>query len=397
MHDLYSWRPADSRPPHAILQTRDVFLDPWWRCDIAHDRLICFYEEANRPRRLVAIDLDSGVVETLYDPNPQWRDFDLSSEPRIVPIRLPSGPSGYSYLLLPPDHEPGQRLPLVIVTYDCDGFLRGGTGDEYPMFPFAAQGFAVLCHNIFLRDWEGAARAGGRLLPPEFAPNDGDAFRKRIQDGLDIAVAELDRSGVIDPKRIAITGLSAGAQTVEYALFNMRLTAAIASSTRMVTSIPYEAYPQGRESFRRAGFDSSASARWNTRAISRNADKIRAPLLINSSDAEFESEPYIALENAGRAVEMYIFPGEHHMKFEPAHRLAVYKRNIDWMNFWLRGVESGLTGDPQQYIRWRAMREQQCRLFGPNGTERKSRPRGRENLTDDELVPWYCRPGALKP
>src|SRR3546814_20404155 len=28
--------------------------------------------------------------------------------------------------------------------YHSDGFLRGGTGDEYPIFPLAARGFAVL-------------------------------------------------------------------------------------------------------------------------------------------------------------------------------------------------------------------------------------------------------------
>lgn len=39
----------------------------------------------------------------------------------------------------------------------------------------------------------------------------------------------------------------------------------------------------------------------------------------------------------------------------------------------------------------------QCRLFGPEGTQRSVRPRGGEHLTDEELTPWYCRPGSLGP
>ena len=54
------------------------------------------------------------------------------------------------------------------------------------------------------------------------------------------------------------------------------------------------------------------------------------------------------------------------------------------MNFWLRGVESDLSKNPDQYVRWRAMRENQCKLFGPSGTERKA----------GEHPPWYCGPGS---
>ena len=68
----------------------------------------------------------------------------------------------------------------------------------------------------------------------------------------------------------------------------------------------------------------------------------------------------MALANAGKPVEMYRFPDEYHVKWQPAHRYAVYNRNIDWFNFWLRDVESGLTGDPEQYPRWRELRKRRA-------------------------------------
>jgi len=40
---------------------------------------------------------------------------------------------------------------------------------------------------------------------------------------------------------------------------------------------------------------------------------------------------------------------------EPAHRLAVYERNIDWFAFWLLGEEDGSAEKAQQFQRWRSM------------------------------------------
>jgi hypothetical protein len=98
---------------------------------------------------------------------------------------------------------------------------------------------------------------------------------------------------------------------------------------------------------------------------------VYAPLLLNVADHEMidAMHPYTALEQAGRAVEMYVFPSEHHIKSAPAHRLAIYQRNIDWMNFWLRGVEDPDSAKAAQYQHWRALRDKQCKLFtGPDAS-----------------------------
>src|SRR5262249_28192247 len=144
-------------------------------CDTAHDHLICLYEELNHPRRLVSISLENGAIETLYDPNPNWSRFDLGAPPQVIPVRLASGPEMHSYLVLPPGYHRGLRLPLVIVTYVCQGFLRGGDGDEYPIYPLAAHDFAVLCFNSVLHDWAAEARRTD-AMPSEADPQAPDAF-----------------------------------------------------------------------------------------------------------------------------------------------------------------------------------------------------------------------------
>ena len=59
---------------------------------------------------------------------------------------------------------------------------------------------------------------------------------------------------------------------------------------------------------------------------------------------------------AGQPVDMYVYPNESHLKWQPQHRLSVYRRNIQWFDFWLRGIEDTDPVNPQQYEHWRSMR-----------------------------------------
>lgn len=64
------------------------------------------------------------------------------------------------------------------------------------------------------------------------------------------------------------------------------------------------------------------------------------PLLMQQSDDELRGavSSYTALEQAGKPVALYVFPNEHHVKWQPAHRLAAYERNLRWFDFWLLGI-----------------------------------------------------------
>jgi hypothetical protein len=77
-----------------------------------------------------------------------------------------------------------------------------------------------------------------------------------------------------------------------------------------------------------------------------------------SDDEYIQSlETFTALREHGKSVELYVFPGEHHIKWQPVHRAAIYARNLDWFSFWLQGREDPDPAKAEQFRRWRAMRD----------------------------------------
>ena len=112
--------------------------------EIARDgSFIAFGEWVDRKNaRLVAIDLRDGRQRVLLDPNPSIRNLRLGKVQRLE-WSTDKGLPVYGDLVLPPDYA-GGRLPVIVTQYWSRGFLRGGTGNDYPIQLFAQAGFAVL-------------------------------------------------------------------------------------------------------------------------------------------------------------------------------------------------------------------------------------------------------------
>ena len=101
------------------------------------------------------------------------------------------------------------------------------------------------------------------------------------------------------------------------------------------------------------------TAFWKPMALSLNADRIDTPILMQLADSEYllALEAFTALREKNKAVEMYVSPGEFHTRTQPLHRLAEYRRDIDWFGFWLQGHEDPDPAKRAQYVRWRALRD----------------------------------------
>ena len=89
------------------------------------------------------------------------------------------------------------------------------------------------------------------------------------------------------------------------------------------------------------GAMSDADPFWGRISIAKNTATVRTPMLLQLADTEYLGAltAFTALRQAKAPVDMYVFPQETHIKWQPAHRLAIYRRSLAWFGFWLRDEE----------------------------------------------------------
>lgn len=359
MTSLYRWRP-DTDEVTVVRKTEEELIS---NCHRLPARLICIRVGWTSPATIASVDLTSGEATTLVDPNPEFAKIGFTRvESRAWKDAY--GNTAVGHLVYPRDYRAGARYPLIITTYVSGGFLKGAAGDEQPIHVYAQNGFFVLSFNV-PEDEENDAKTADPVQASvrSFAY---PLFKQGPSKALDTLLDELDRRGMIDPRRVGITGFSYGANIVDTALVFSRRYAAASTAWSPVSPAMSSFYTSGQRKVGELLYGGDAYGaglkKWRETAIAFNAEKINVPYLIQAADREYfvSLQNFMALANAGKPVEMYRFPDEYHVKWQPAHRYAIYNRNVDWFNFWLRDVESGLTGDPEQYPRWRELRKQRA-------------------------------------
>jgi len=355
---LYRWRPG-AHVARRVFATEDALSG----CIRGRSTIFCIRENAVTPRRLVAVDLRDGRSRLMFEPNPEFRSIRLGKVERLRVLN-DRGLPAWGDLVVPPGYDGKIRLPLIVVNYFSRGFLRGGVGDEYPIYLFAAHGFAVLSFQRpphvatampNVRTWDDVNKAGRA----DWAER--SSILSAILKAVDLAVAR----GIADPAKVGITGLSDGATTVEYALLNSRSFAAAVTSTccEEPTSIMAYGGPAWHDYARRVnGYPpliDDDRAFWKPLSLGVSARELNVPLLMQLADREYLSalETFTALREAGKPVELFVYPDEYHNKWQPAHRLTLYRRNLDWFDFWLNGREDPASAKREQYVRWERLRD----------------------------------------
>lgn len=354
---LYEWRPG-SRAVRQIHRTEDLIED----CNVNGAVAYCMRESPTRPRHVIAIDLDSGRVRVMADPNGA---FVTKSYPRVrkIVIHDSEGNPGVAQIIHPYDYRPGKLYPLVVTQYMEYGFVRGQVGNEYPAFPLAAEGFMVLSVTL---PWDWERQHHLSLIDYEISRASGLRDWRRRFSALQSAVDRLIADGLVDERRVAITGLSAGAENVHFALQRTnRFAAAIASSAMQdLTFLALISEGPRRERLMKMwGSDQVVAPEGNPiRELSWafKPERLTTPLLINVGqyEAMIGFEGIQALKHAGRPVEVRVFPDERHIKYHPRSYAGVFENNILWLKFWLMDIEDPRPQYAQQYARWRKLRAQ---------------------------------------
>ncbi len=348
---LLSWKIGEAKPKQ-VLVTNDVLVG----CQLVRSELICAREGTAQPRRLVAIDPQNGRERVVHDPNPGFRNIALGKVQRFQ-FRNTFGAESWADLVLPPLHKKGQRHPLVVVQYFSQGFLRGGTGDEFPIQLLAAKGFAVLSFNR--PDLEPTLETEDALMA---ALQKDWIDRRSVQSSLETAVDLALATGAVDTDRMGISGFSDGSATTQWALINSRLfkAAALGSCCEGPYGFPLAAGPYFTRWKRKAGqrfFEPGTEEQWRPMSLVVNADRVDTPILVQTGDSEYEIGLDVAevYRNRGKAFELYVLEGEPHVKYQPAHRKAIYERSTQWFQFWLKREMNCDPAQSAQYERWKAM------------------------------------------
>ncbi|HTM81899.1 Atxe2 family lasso peptide isopeptidase [Asticcacaulis sp.] len=360
---LYEWKPG-AGAPRQILTTDDVLIG----CQVVGATLICGREGALQPRRIVAIDLASGRERVMFDPNPEFRTLQLGMAQRLY-WKNEFGLETHGDLVLPTAYRPGDKVPLIVVQYLSRGFLRGGTGNEFPIRAFASRGYAVL-------SFQSPASIGLAKGVKTYAEvNRRDridwADRKSIISSLHTGVQMLIDQGIVDPARIGLTGLSDGSSTAQFELVNGKMFAAMAVGTCCDEPVIVNTLdgPVIGAFFHKMGYPTLTEpddAFWRPVSLRMNAHKIETPLLMQLPDREYLGalEAYTALKELHKPVEMFVFPDEYHIKWQPEHQLASFNRTLDWFDFWLRAKEDPAPEKAEQYTRWETMRAERDKRLG---------------------------------
>jgi dipeptidyl aminopeptidase/acylaminoacyl peptidase len=321
--------------------------DPETPCALGPAYVACVAAGPTSPPRLMLLDLAKAEARTAHDPN---SDLRLRAWPRHERLTW-QGSGGQLFtgiMFLPP---PGAApAPLFINYYLCDGFVRGGVGDEWPFAALAAAGIVSVCVN--------ATRAA--------AGDDNVGRYRAAEEGVRTLIDLLAGRGLIDGGRVGMGGLSFGSEvTMWIAMHTGLIAAASVASPQFEPANYWFNNVRGRDHrdilrrFWGLGAPDETPDQWRLLSPALNVERIRAPILFQlpEQEARYAVEFYARLSNSPTPTEMYVFPDERHVKTQPRHRLAVYRRNLDWFRFWLQGHVDSDPAKADQYRRWRALEE----------------------------------------
>ena len=279
---------------------------------------------------LCRFDLGSGSIEVLTDLNPQLRERTLA-RPELFEWQTTEDPKAEGFLLRPLAYQPGKRYPLVI--YLDDGTLRR-TGTPFifdgvnQLSGFAAQ---VLASEGFVVLYTREPRWNGRMGTTAEGP--------LMQEHIEKAVAALDEAGLIDPRRIGISGWSRAGYYTHYLAIHAKIKFAAAITI------------------------DGGNVEYNERMrpfTDGELSRITTPLLFQPHGAGALLNPaFMAgrLAAMGKATEILWFKTASHSTTRPQHRFRSLDTHLDWWKFWLKDEESTDPAKAGQMRQWRRLRE----------------------------------------
>ena len=311
------------------------------------------------PPDLVLLKIGTQKRILLTDFNPQFRHIALGQMEKIEWVNR-YGSHCKGRLIKPTGYSAGTRYPLIIMAsdFDEDYFIS----DSLYTTAFAPQSLANAGFLVLMSKY-----TVGDKIPREQFPGDmGMAYdwMSMVESAVDL----LMQQGLADRNNVGIVGFSRTSWLTDFTLTHSdyKFTAASSADGGLYTYGGYYFFNDLRgmrsDDTQLGGPPYGKTlTNWLQYTAPFNADKVRAPVLLEwTGPLEPVFEFFGALARQEKPVELYHYPKGGHPLDTPFERLASLHRNVDWFRFWMQGYEGKAPDyDPDQYVRWRKLREQQ--------------------------------------
>ena len=247
-----------------------------------------------------------------------------------------------SRLLLPPDHDPAHKYPLVV---DIHGGPHGSFYDAFNPVQqvLATAGYAVLCVNP-----RGSSTYGSDFLKAVLGDWGGEDYLDIIN-----AVEEACALPYVDPARLGLHGYSYGGYMSSWIVgHDRRFRAAVVGAPCIHLNSMYGTSDIGVSFGERqwGGRLADTEQAMRERSPLAYAANVQAPVLLLHGEADLrcpigQSEEYfVALKRLGKEVEMVRFPGATHGFLRTGHprlREEYLSRTLAWFDRHLGSPVSG--------------------------------------------------------
>ncbi len=296
-------------------------------------------ETSDAPADVYVSDARFGAPRRVTDVNPQVRALALG-ETEIVTWRSPDGTQVEGVLVRPVGFRDGERYPLLV---DVHGGPTAATSAGFkasssaPGQFWAGRGWAVLYPNP-----RGSTNYGEEFMQGNLLDWGGGDYED-VMSGVD----ELIRRGIADSTRMAILGWSYGGyltawavtQTSRFKAARMGAGMSAVESMYLTSDIP------GYIGTFFGGPPTPATLeRYRARSPVTFAQDVTTPLLIMHGDGDDRVPKgqalafYRALRDAGKTVELVLYPRAGHGISEYYHQIDRIQREYDWISRYTLGA-----------------------------------------------------------
>ncbi|MGI8737863.1 MAG: hypothetical protein DLM53_00315 [Candidatus Eremiobacter antarcticus] len=310
---------------------------------VSNALLLAVHDGLMTPAEFATYDLTSHATRIISDLNPQLRQRSFGAVSRI----RWSGPydknTSFGYLIKPVSYVAGKRYPLAYLFKDegyypeDNSFIIDGVDqlNAFAIQTLANDGFVIL----FAPDPLSVRRV--IETPAELIH-----VRAHVESG----IAYLDKLGLIDPQRVAISGWSRAAYYTDWLIAHSNIRFAAAADQDGGGNYDLFMRKNGGAGKNEQLVDDIVDLRLRT---------IHTPLLSEEHGPISligQSTLIARLQDMHKPFDFYYYSGEPHTLLMPAHRYTSLTVHTDWLRFWLQNYEDPQPSKALQYAYWRTLR-----------------------------------------